>query len=1396
VHKKTVVATILLAFIPFSLGQGHAAVSTSITPTIGTGNLGTNISQAENVYSITGGTRPGGGPNLFHSFGNFSVGSGDIANFQNTLVNGSFPVTSNILARVTGGNVSNIFGTIQTTNFGNANLFLINPVGFLFGSNATVNVGGMMAFTTADYMRLTDGGRFNANPNATPSDVLTAAPVAAFGFLGSSPAAINFEGGQLTVASEAGLSLVGGDTNLLADGFGTPSGITAHGRPILLTSVAGPGEVTADTGIPASGLALGTVTLAPGTILDTTGDSSVGDGSGGAISIRGGQLLSSGATMLTSPAFGTTGQGGAVTITASDIASLTDGSTITTSSTSPNGDAGAVSINGSQVILQDSVIFTEYIGDGTTSGSAGAVTFTGTESVVLIRTGIATDFSNTDGNGGAVSMTAPNITLEDSFILTGNTFQPQLPFITIGGSAGAVTLTGESSVTLTRSGIDTSTVATTGDSGGISITAPTVTIADVGPTFLTLDAGTRLSDNPTVGNAGDIFIGGTNITISNFATIQSHTESAGSFSEGGNIQIVGEESILIDSGRLRTITTSQAKAGDIQLAANHVTITGQSTVTSDTIGPGGGGTIEITGTESIELKSGSLISTNTDPVLEGNEGPAGRIDLATQQLTISDGTIVRSQGVGSGSGGTVTVQGISGPAQSILIDGFGSGIFTDTQGSGAGGNISVNANTVTLQNGGTLSAATSSTGNAGDIQIAADTLALDGSSRILANTGFGSEGRGGNIDVQVRSAFLTGVSSISTGTLGLGDAGNIKVQATESMTVTNGSAISTDAFDFFGTGSGNAGLIHLTAPTIELQGGIISSLSQGPGNAGNINLEAISFTAGNGSFISSESLGPGRGGDISIQGLTGDGSRAGSVTMLGGTSVTSTTSGEGRAGDIRVTTERIAIVDSSVMGARTAATGDAGSITIDASQSVQISSLGGLQTSSDFGPGNAGQITITTPTLTVEQGGAISTSSGATGNAGSITVNVKSLNLLSGGQLTSSSSVPFPDAPPPSGSAGTVTVNNVSTPAESVLVDGLGSGIYTDTQGSGAGGNIVVYSSSVTIQNGGALSAATSGSESSATGGTITVNAGQVNLNSGGLLTASTTGAGAGGSININADSTFAMNGSTVSSSATEATGGDINISAGQSVTLENGSVITASSNGGGNAGNIQINAGQQYSSTNSSVTTKAEQASGGNITVLATGLVHLTNSELNASVEGSSTTVGGNILIDPVYVILENSQILAQATQGQGGNINIFYTGALLADPSTLISASSQFGQQGTVTIQSPISPASGKINPLGQKPLVPTSLLNQRCAAVAGGNISSFTIAGRDSMPSEPSSWLSTPLLSLSDPPSDGEVREARLSMSQSKAEKTSILSVRKIAPPGFLTQSFAVEARGCRS
>lgn len=93
-------------------------------------------------YDITGGTRPGNGLNLFHSFGNFNLPTNNIANF----LNDSGLPTSNILGRVTGGNISNIFGTIQTTGFGNA-----NPIGLSIVALDSV-VGGVLHVQNVDIL--------------------------------------------------------------------------------------------------------------------------------------------------------------------------------------------------------------------------------------------------------------------------------------------------------------------------------------------------------------------------------------------------------------------------------------------------------------------------------------------------------------------------------------------------------------------------------------------------------------------------------------------------------------------------------------------------------------------------------------------------------------------------------------------------------------------------------------------------------------------------------------------------------------------------------------------------------------------------------------------------------------------------------------------------------------------------------------------------------------------------------------------------------------------------------------------------------------------------------------------------------------------------------------------
>jgi len=192
---------------------------------------------------------------------------------------------------------------------------------------------------------------------------------------------------------------------------------------------------------------------------------------------------------------------------------------------------------------------------------------------------------------------------------------------------------------------------------------------------------------------------------------------------------------------------------------------------------------------------------------------------------------------------------------------------------------------------------------------------------------------------------------------------------------------------------------------------------------------------------------------------------------------------------------------------------------------------------------------------------------------------------------------------------------------------------------------------------------------------------------------------------------------------------------------------------------------------------------------------VLLQNSTISASV-ADGPGGGGNISIDPQFVILQNSQILAQAAQGQGGAITIV-AGLFLPDATSVVNADSGSGLNGNITIQSPNSPASGKIIPLSDRPLIATALLSQRCAALAGGHFSSFTLAGRESLPAEPGGWLSSPLALAISNSGSAPLTEAGLSISSSEpTEEMPLLSLRQIAPPGFLSQTFAVDSAGCGS
>ncbi|MEM8639316.1 MAG: CHAT domain-containing protein [Cyanobacteria bacterium P01_G01_bin.54] len=153
---------------------------------------GTIITIDGNRYNIQGGTQAG--TNLFHSFQEFGLSPGEIANFL------SNPGINNILGRVVGGNASIIDGLIQA----NPNLYLMNPAGIIFGARASLNVGGDFTATTADQIGF-EGGGFNA-VGANHYAALVGTPNQ-FVFASEQPGAVlNF--GDLSHAKN--VSLVGG----------------------------------------------------------------------------------------------------------------------------------------------------------------------------------------------------------------------------------------------------------------------------------------------------------------------------------------------------------------------------------------------------------------------------------------------------------------------------------------------------------------------------------------------------------------------------------------------------------------------------------------------------------------------------------------------------------------------------------------------------------------------------------------------------------------------------------------------------------------------------------------------------------------------------------------------------------------------------------------------------------------------------------------------------------------------------------------------------------------------------------------------------------------------------------------------------------------------------------
>ena len=561
-------------------------------------------------------------------------------------------------------------------------------------------------------------------------------------------------------------------------------------------------------------------------------------------------------------------------------------------------------------------------------------------------------------------------------------------------------------------------------------------------------------------------------------------------------------------------------------------------------------------------------------------------------------------------------------------------------------------------------------------------------------------------------------------------AGSIFVQASDHVSLVDSrifSGVEGTSSGAYNTAVGNGGDINFSAKSLSLaRGSRLETSTAGEGNAGDINLNLVDYT--------------------NISGISQFGKSSGLFT-------TTEASASGRGGNIRVKTGVLNVSDGAVLSARTNSNFDGGKIAVDAN-TLEVTNGGQLLTTA-FSSGNAGNITVTAADQVIFDGSdpnfaarlsqfsqvdADGSASGlsartiGTGAAGDLTITTGRLTVQNGAQLSATTLG--------SGNAGEIRVSaSDAVNITGVAMGGISSGLFTNTSSTGQGGNIVIDTNALGIANGAVLDARTTGS---GRGGSITLNPRTFDVTNGGQVLTTTSSNGRAGDIAIAGLDRLTISGSgsglfanTASNSSGE--GGNVAISS-NNLAITDSAGIAVSSQGRGNAGTITIQAGAVNLDRRAFLSAETTSSEGGNITLQSQGLLLMRRGSRVSTTAGTANAGGngGNINIDTQFIVAvpsENSDIRANAYTGNGGNIRITTQGIFGIQfrpqdtPLSDITASSTLGVNGAVEINTPgIDPSRG-LSTLPAQPVV--AQVAQDCYAGGSQAESSFTVTGRGGLP-----------------------------------------------------------------
>jgi hypothetical protein len=577
-------------------------------------------------------------------------------------------------------------------------------------------------------------------------------------------------------------------------------------------------------------------------------------------------------------------------------------------------------------------------------------------------------------------------------------------------------------------------------------------------------------------------------------------------------------------------------------------------------------------------------------------------------------------------------------------------------------------------------------------------------------------------------------TSLSSNAFGSGVAGDVSIRASESATLSGAgpSGQTTTVQVVTNQGEGDGGSIRIAAPVVELSdASLLASTIGSTGRGGEIRIEAGEVRMAR-SFVSSTSEPAVAGGS----GQVGDAGRvaieaSGSVTLADSRVETNAVRTSGSAGEISVQARSLALREGAQLTSRSVLAGSEGRIFIDVADGVSVvdSELDARTTSFlDDEAALAGRVDVRARSVTLERGRI----------AGSVSIRASESVRLSGSD-------------PQGGIASSISASSISiASAGSILIEApfleLTDGAFVSSSafGAGRGGDIVIRSSDRVLLSG----ADAAGGRSSilavtdqATGhaGSILLETGLLQLEGASILTSTIDSPGDAGTIRLDV-STIEMKDAVLETSSVERLGGTE----------------------AGRAGRIEINASDTIRLVRSRISAEAENSFGGSIAIngdrISTGagsqlvaikradqspgfLVHLVDSEITTRV-GRGEGDGGNVLIDPVFVVLEDSTITASAGgEGDGGNI-LLVAGAVFSNLrlDQALNASSARGTHGTVEVRSPEVDLVGEMTPLRANFLDAAGLIPERCAARRGGaRTAAFVVEGRSGLPASPDGLLS---------------------------------------------------------